>query len=374
MTSKLRDARRSRGWSQARLIAEIEHRLKGGGRLRASSASLKVYVSEWENSRRAVSPEYREVLRAIYGLTDLELFDSAAEPVGEDAGRDELLARISRARGVDRSVAVAFAAQTELFRSMDRQLGAPPLVDSIAAHLATLQDSLAHAVLANARAPLARALSEAATLAGWQALDVGATQRAWTHYETARVAAADARAPALVAHAMGEQAYVLVDLGLPDLAAGLLAEALTAARGRAPARLRAWLHAAQAELHAIAGDSHASRTALELAHEALPSDGEDRDAEVPGVILNTSHLTRWRGHSLALLGDDDAVGELHAALARMDATFTRAEAGLRSDLAQAHLVRGEVDEAQRQARTARQLASRTGSVRHLRRIDRLGLT
>lgn len=91
------------------------------------------------------------------------------------------------------------------------------------------------------------------------------------------------------------------------------------------------------------------------------------------MILDTSHLARWRGHSLALLGDDAAVDELHAALARLDATFTRAEAGLRCDLAHAHLVRGELDEAQRQARAARQLASRTGSVRHRRRIDQLGL-
>jgi hypothetical protein len=89
------------------------------------------------------------------------------------------------------------------------------------------------------------------------------------------------------------------------------------------------------------------------------------------VFLNEGHLTRWRGHSLALLGDDGAVGELYAALAGMDGTFIRAQAGLRCDLAQAHLVRGEHEEARAQLREARLLANRTGSVRHRQRIERL---
>jgi hypothetical protein len=49
-------------------------------------------------------------------------------------------------------------------------------------------------------------------------------------------------------------------------------------------------------------------------------------------------------------------------------------AGLLCDLAHAHRVRGELDDAQRQARAARLLANRTGSVRQLRRIDRLALS
>jgi len=72
-----------------------------------------------------------------------------------------------------------------------------------------------------------------------------------------------------------------------------------------------------------------------------------------------------------LLGDDAAVNDLYAALESMDSTFVRAQAGLRCDLAQAHLARGEHDEATKQLKEARLLASRTGSVRHRRRIERL---
>lgn len=228
-------------------------------------------------------------------------------------------------------------------------------------------------MLRDARGPLARVLSESATLAAWQALDVGAMERAWAHYELARVAAGEARLPALAAHAMGEQAYVLIDLGDAQLAGALLDEAAAVARGQVPPRLMAWLHAARAEAHAFAGDEHGSRTSLERAQAALPAGREARDPEVPGVILNDAHLTRWHGHTLALLGDETAVEELHVALDELDETFTRAEAGLRGDLAHAHAVRGELDEANQQARAARRLASRLGSVRHLRRIDRLAL-
>jgi hypothetical protein len=56
----------------------------------------------------------------------------------------------------------------------------------------------------------------------------------------------------------------------------------------------------------------------------------------------------------------------------MDPTFARARAGLHCDLAQAHLIRGEHSEAADHLRSARALASRTGSIRYRRRID--GLT
>src|SRR5258706_249985 len=80
----------------------------------------------------------------------------------------------------------------------------------------------------------------AATLAAWQALDVGAADRAWRHYELAKQAAREAERPRYLAHAMGEQAYVLSDAGQPELALQLVQEAL-AVRGDTPPRLTAWL-------------------------------------------------------------------------------------------------------------------------------------
>jgi ATP/maltotriose-dependent transcriptional regulator MalT len=72
-----------------------------------------------------------------------------------------------------------------------------------------------------------------------------------------------------------------------------------------------------------------------------------------------------------LIGDREAVSDLRDAIEKMDSTFTRAKAGLHCGLAQAHLVRGEYEDALKQIQLARTLANRTGSVRHLRRIARL---
>lgn len=370
MTMRLREARQARGWSQARLIYEIERYAARRGLRIASTSSLRVYVSEWENSRRSLSAEYAMILRALLGLTDAELYGEPPSASITADGYDGLVARIDSARSVGRTMVDALTAQTEVLRTMDRQIGAAGLVDQMQAHLGRLQDTLAFAVLPDARRPVARALAEAASMAAWQALDVGAADRAWRHYELAKSAAREADDALYLAHAMGEQAYVLADAGRSDLAVQLVQEAQRAGGSRLSPRLTAWLNATEAELYAQAGRPGDCRRALDRADGALPA-GPARDTDLPGVFLDASHLTRWRGHSLALLGDERAVAELYAALAAMDGTFVRAQAGLRCDLAQAHFVRGEHAEALTNLREAKLLANRTGSVRHRRRIERL---
>ena len=371
MSERIRQAREAKKWSQNRLISEIELYARRHVLSVASTASLRVYVSEWENGRRAVSPPYTAILRAIFGMTDAELFGQSnrADANAVD-GYAELVDHIESAHSVGQSVVETFLEQTEVFRTLDRQMGATQLVDSMARHLETLSDGLAFAVLPKARIPVASALAGAATLAAWQALDVGAADRAWRHYELAKQAAREADQPKYLAHSMGEQAYVLIDAGRPDLAVQLVGEALSSSRS-IPLRLRAWLLGAQAEMLALNGDEKASRRSLDEATRLLPSDFMLRDPDMPSIFLTDAHLARWRGHVLALVGDGQAVADLHSALEAMDSTFNRAKAGLLCDLAQAHLVRGECGDAARNLREARLLANRTGSVRYLRQIDRI---
>jgi hypothetical protein len=353
-------------------VREIEQYARHKGLDVASTASLHVYVSDWENGRRLIPTQYTGILRVLLGWTDAELLRDAGSPAGTLVdGYEELVLRVESARAVSGSTVRTLTQQTELLRTMDRQVGAAALVDQMHAHLGHLQETLAFAVLPDARAPVALALAEAASMAAWQALDVGAADRAWRHYELAKSAAREAESPLYLAHSMGEQAYVLADAGKPDLAAQLIAEAQRVGGKRISPRLSAWLQAAQAELYALAGMADDCRRALDRASAALPAGPEDRDADLRSVFLNEGHLARWRGHSLALIGDDQATAELQAALEAMDGTFIRAQAGLRCDLAQAHLVRREIDQARAQLREARTLASRTGSIRHRQRVERL---
>ncbi|OJF13084.1 helix-turn-helix domain-containing protein [Couchioplanes caeruleus] len=369
---RLREARHAKRWSQARLVREIEEYARRKDLDIASKSSLHVYVSEWENGRRPLSSKYAAILRALLGWTDAELQADTTSTAGTLVdGYEELLLRIESARTVGTSIVQTVTQQTELLRTMDRQLGAAALVDQVHAHLGHLQETLAFAVLPEARRPLALALAEAASMAAWQALDVGAADRAWRHYELAKSAAREADSAAHLAHSMGEQSYVLADAGKPDLAAQLIAEAQRVGGKQISPRLTAWLHAAEAELYALAGMTDDCRRAIDRAAAVLPAGPEDRDADFRSVFLNEAHLTRWRGHSLALLGDERATADLQVALEAMDGTFIRAQAGLRCDLAQAYLVRREMDQARAQLREARSLATRTGSIRHRQRVERL---
>ncbi|MFJ2196008.1 multiprotein-bridging factor 1 family protein [Streptomyces violaceusniger] len=372
MSTGLRSARTARRWSQERLIREIERYAREHVIDVASTASLRVYVSEWENGKRAISDRYAAILRKLLGITDAELRDApaVAAPAVAD-GYDELLLRIDSASSVSQSMVAAFNDQTELLRTMDRERGAASLVDQMTGHLSALEEALNFAVLPDARQPVALALAGASTLAAWQALDSGAVERAWRHYELAKRAARDADAPMYLAHAMAEQAYVLNEAGRPALGVSLVRDAQrTLGRAGSP-RIRAWLHAAEAELCAYADMPDDSRRALEAADAAIPDGPDDRDPDMLSIFLNGAHLTRWRGNVLAMLGDGEAVSSLYDALDLADPTFVRAKAGLHCDLVQAHLARAEYDDANTHLRQARLLASRTGSVRQRRRVDLL---
>ncbi|MFD4540878.1 XRE family transcriptional regulator [Streptomyces bauhiniae] len=245
------------------------------------------------------------------------------------------------------------------------------VIDQMTGHLAALEDALNFAVLPSARRPVALALAGASTLAAWQAVDSGAIERAWRHYETAKSAARDAEARMYLAHAMGEQAFVLCAAGRPALGVELVRDAQRSLGQSGSPRLRAWLHATEAELCAHSGMVDDCRRALDKASGCIPDGPEDRDPDMLSIFLNGSHLTRWRGNVLGLLGDAEAVSSLYDALQAMDPTFVRARAGLHTDLAHAHLARAEYDDAQTHLRQARLLASRTGSVRQRRRVDLL---
>ncbi|MCX5394209.1 XRE family transcriptional regulator [Streptomyces sp. NBC_00094] len=373
MATGLKEVRTTRGWSQDRLVHEMQRFAEQRLLDIASPASLKTYISEWENGRRTITDRYAAILRPLLGATDAELRGRTEAPEPQADGYADLLSRIDAAGSLSESMVPSFLAQTELLRTMDRQMGATGLVDQMNGHLAAMEEALTFAVLPGARRPIATALAGASTLAAWQALDAGAVDRAWRRYELAKKAAQDAESPLYLAHAMGEQAYVLADAGRPQLAIELVRDAQRTHPERHSPRLRAWLAAAEAELCAAAGleMESAARSALERATALLPDDGEVRDADMLSIFLNTGHLARWRGNVLAKLGDASAMEELYASLDSADESFVRANSGLHCDLTQAHLARGELEDARSHLQKARLLANRTGSVRYRRRVELL---
>ncbi|OZM82796.1 hypothetical protein [Pseudonocardia sp. MH-G8] len=366
--TKLQAVRNELGYSAATTISLLTRHAHARRIPIMTAASLKTKLSRWENGHEAVGlPEYRRLFREVYGRTDAELGFPATDVPGP---ADDLRARIAAARTVDPTTIAAFRAQIENTRRLDRQFGGLTQLDQLRQQIDQVGGLLAHGPAAGHRASLAEALTEASTLAGWQALDRDDHTQAWSHYERAKNAAREAGSTLLLAHATAEQGFVLTALGENTYAAEQTAHARALAAD-GPALLRAWLAAAHGETLAATGQREAALRAFDDAHAQLP--GDSVDPALPFLFLGGAHLDRWRGNALAQLGDHEAINDLGSALARLPQSWVRVRAALLVDLAFAHTAAGDRDAALTHARTARQLAQQIHSDRHLRRLAALVL-
>ncbi len=353
----------------ARAVRELAHR---DGRPLGTDHTA---VSRWLSGMRprsAAAHYVAEVLTRRLGRP-VELADLGWD--GREAGLpatdelDELTARLSHVRAsLDSGLVALLEGQTQTLRTLDRRLGAGRLLAQTESHLEQMSDLLAYAAEGPQRRALASAAAEAAALAGWQALDLGRPDRAWSLHETAKSAARDSEDASVLAHVTAQQAYALLDIGRTAEARDQIQRTRRAAAGRVPAVMSAWLSAADAEAASADGAPSDAHDALDDADAAL----EAGDGTVlPFLFLDANHLARWRGSCLAQLGNEEALESLQSALELHDPTFTRAHAGLHCDLATAYLVRGEMDGVRRHTAEASTLADATTSVRQRRRLERL---
>jgi tetratricopeptide (TPR) repeat protein len=279
----------------------------------------------------------------------------------------ELQRQITAARSIDATVIRVLQGETDTIRLLDRRLGALAVAGKLEAHISQVETSLCYSLLPGNRQRLAAVLADASALAGWQAIDMGRLPRAWAHFERATAAAREAGDMCLLAFAGGEQAYVLLGLHRPKDALGVVRTTYDETHSAVPHQIRGWLRAAEAEMAAAAGLETTCRKALDYAAQEVGHGGDD----LPYIALNEAHLARWRGNCLVIFGDPQTADELNMALDAIDGSFARAEAGLRCNLAAALHVRGEMDEARRHLKRAKELAQVTGSARQRRRISEL---
>ena len=366
----VRQARLDRGLSQAQVIEGLTRIARRRGIALSSPESIRSRLSAWENGRATPDSVYASLLRTLYGRTDAELGFISRDNVTPSAHSDdeammEIRARLASSSGVDGDLIADLDRQTHELRLLDRRLGAATILDGISAHITTVRQLLTHTIRTKDRQALARIIADAAALAGWQALDTGATTRAWQYFDMARGCGHEAGDPAVLAHALGEQSFAISDVGQHEHAVALLHEA--SAVPRIPALMRSWLAAAHAEMCAHTGDHHGALTRFDQADALLPADSID--PTMPYLVLDRTHLTRWRGHGLAVLGDAQAIDYLTRALDQLDPSFVRAQCALRADLAQVFHATGERDQARMEALAAKQLAMQIGSARNRRRVQ-----
>ncbi|MGH3715721.1 MAG: XRE family transcriptional regulator [Micromonosporaceae bacterium] len=342
-------------------------------------------VSKWEAGGCEVQPRphMQAILDTAIGRAGddakarFDSFLSRANSVGDvapaqvlsDEPTAELRERLSSSAAVDAEAISLLASQADRIRELDRCLGARSAELMLTGYLDTLRTLRTFAVAPNQREALADLYADAAALAGWQSLDLGHLTASWQHHEAAKDAGREGRSLSTLVHAMAQQAYVLLDLGENERAVELVGYARQFASTSVPRLLQAWLLAVDGEAQAFEGNALQSHEAFDAAEKLLPE--EATDPELPYIMLDPTHLGRWRGNALAKLGEPGATEELRRALDSLDATFTRARAGLHVDLAQAHMATNQQSEARSELRVAKELATQVGSARQRRRIRKL---
>lgn len=368
MTSRIRNARREREWSQTRLIAELQRVARRRDISLPSLETMKSRVSRWENGHATPDDFYRQLLREAFGMDDRELgFESQYdEPLA--AAVDELQLRLALGKSADGALLGALRCQTDAVRVQDRQFGAGLLLEQMRGHVHNLESHLASAVFERARQQIAQILADAAALAGWQALDVGAIDQAWRSFQTATSAARQADDKQLFGFARLEQAHVLADMGHAGAAADLALDTWESVAGDVSGTVRCWMAAATADM--LAGDSRSGQ-ALAMVRRSEALVDELSDEKPAYLVFDQIHLSRWIGHTLVKLHDPAAEPILRTTFERLDESFRRASASMNLDLAESLLQRDENAEAVRLLGKGEELARAVGSRRQLRRAQGL---
>jgi transcriptional regulator with XRE-family HTH domain len=366
--TRIQDVRLARGWSQTALAMKLRQRGQQLGTPVGSTESLKTQISRWENGKVAPGDFHRQLLREVLNVSDEGLGFAPAGVSTALTSPPSLTQALGRAALFEAGSTAHLHHQVEAIRKADGQSGAADVLEYARKLLDDTTQQRRYLVQTGAQRELAAVTADLASLVGWQSLDVGDLDRAWTAFEEAKSAAREAEDNALLAHATGEQSFALLDLGRGRDGADMVAEARQL-RGLPP-RLTAWLHAAEAENRAAAGDGEAARRSLAAAESLLPSSDDDA-ALTPYLRLDAANLTRWRGHCLGRRHDPSAVDELLEGLASVRGRYSRAEASVLVDLAAAELHRDDRDQAQHYLRQATSLANRMGSVRQRRRLEAL---
>ena len=342
METPLRAVRVSRGWSQLRVVVQLEALGAARGLPMPNRASLKTQLSRWENGHVRPKEPYCSLLAEIYEVTSSELgLDGALEPVVSRLLRGVHAGLVSPARLTPESVAF----MDELLRTYahaDNEIGPRHLLHVASQHVVHLEPLLLDAP-AELRKEGLRLCSRFAEFAGWLSQDAGDLDAAqhWTD-----------RALDFVEEIGDKQirSYVLMRKS------GVAAErrdharsvSLAVASGRDGQdlwpRVRALSLRQQAVSHALVGDKRASQRAagqaIEAALEGDQAGGDD------WTYCTESYVRMEAGTSaLNLHRYQDAAKQLAKAATTWPDGFARDQGLCLARLAIAEAAQGSIDTA-----------------------------
>ena len=327
MDTPLKAARAARGWSQLRLLVELEKAGEARRLPMPERSSLKTQISRWENGHVTPHEPYVTLLAEIYQTVPADLGLDTAAPEARLAEvptlsiesldvMDELLASYIRA---------------------DNTAGPSQLRAAVVAHLLGLEAQLPHAPV-KLRSRILGVCSSYAEFAGWLSQDSGDVRAAMSFTSHALDFLEETGDPAARAYVLMRKSSVALDEH--DFGrARTLAEAACSESRAGPLRLQAL---ALRQKAVACGAGSEERDSQAAAEQALAIDLSSADGDLtyctPAYLAMEAGVAAWH-----LRRYDLVVARLSTALETWPEGFERDRALCLARLALAEAVRGNVE-------------------------------
>lgn len=174
METRLKTVRQARGWSQARLMLELERVGQARGTPVPGRASLKTQVSRWENGHVVPDELYAALLAEVYDTTPADL--------GLEASPAALCLHVrSQPAAATPEFLAAMDSMLQEYARADNAVGSGHLLGAVA-HQVTELELMALNARGNLRTEALALCSRFSEFAGWLGQDAGDLQQAerWT--------------------------------------------------------------------------------------------------------------------------------------------------------------------------------------------------
>ncbi|MFF3491146.1 hypothetical protein ACFYWS_07325 [Streptomyces sp. NPDC002795] len=368
METKLKAARRDRGWTQAELMGSLEDAAVRLGIELPSRTSLKTQLSMFENGRRTPGPDYQSLFCEVYEATRKDLgFALETAPSQLDAlpklpsPRGPAPAATPEVLGYLKSVFVQHAQAEPL---VGPRFLVPPVLSQV-----PLIEQLCRDATGPTRGDVLRVGLRYTEFLGWLYQDSGDSEEAMLWTNRALDYAYELDNPTLSAYVFQRRANIATEAGRAGYAQGLVNAALNYS-GRIPTQIEAVALRARANAHAELGNASEAARALDEARVLADKPPGDDDGLAPYVSVEYIDMEA-ANCAIALNRSEDAVKTLEESLTRWPAQQQRDRGLCLARLATAYAQNEDLEGAANAGMQAVSIAQATGSARILAELTRL---
>ena len=364
---ELKLLRLARGWSQERLIVELERRAPEVGVHVAARRSLRTLVSNWENGKRFPTRDYQKLFATIYGVGVDDLFppEGAVDlgaPLTVETHQQDGVAATPELATYLRSVFAEYG-------RADNLLGSRHLLGVVVAQLAIVEQACA-AARGPIRAELLGIGARYAECAGWLHQDSGDLRSAQRWSSRALDYAHELGDPQLTSYVFMRRSNIATDAGDGAASLGFANAALRDAARLTPG-LRAIALRQRAHAHALSGEPDDCARAIDdaLTEVLKPAGSDDLTA-----YCTSSYIAMEAGGAWMRLGRPaNAIPIYEDGLRHWPSGFERDRGLCLSRLSVAYADSGQVEQAAITGRQAAGVVATASSARAVMQLRRLRL-